>query len=281
MKKIKKIKISHSKKYDYILVIKPEEFSPKVIKEVSKLGNEMVGYIWDGLRLFLKQNLERNLKYLKEVYIFDHNNINDNPELELSFCTNFLVLQNNKIVPYKDRSTDLFYIGDIGGKEDYQRRDLLINKLLENIEGNFDVRIYKNKSIISKDFMLIDEIKFSYTSEYLSLLDSIERTRQSKVVLDICKGHHIGLSFRFFECLASETKIITNNKDIVNYDFYNPNNILVIDFEKDMLDKSTFDSFLALPYQSVDKEILNKYDVKNWINYLFKIEPYQEINRIK
>ena len=65
-------------------------------------------------------------------------------------------------------------------------------------------------------------------------------------------------------------KQLTGRTNYVNYWVY-----------RGWLDKSTFDSFLALPYQSVDKEILNKYDVKNWINYLFKIEPYQEINRIK
>ncbi|WP_228731997.1 MULTISPECIES: hypothetical protein [Pseudomonas] len=38
-----------------------------------------------------------------------------------------------------------------------------------------------------------------------------------------------GLSFRFFEAMTSRKKVITTNKSVVDYDFYNPANILVID----------------------------------------------------
>lgn len=274
---IKKInQLSTTNKYDYILIIKPEEYSPRFVKKVSSLGNKSVGYIWDGLRLFLKPNLLKNRKYFDEVYSFDSNNIKDHPELKLSFCTNFSVF-NQQVVPYIDRKTDLFYIGDLAGTLESQRRDKKLSKLLQNISGKLDVNILfaDNQKHVGK----LNDPNIKYITSFIPMKDTFERTRNSKVVIDICKAHHIGLSFRFFECLATETKIITNNKDVVNYDFYNPNNIMIVDFENDILNEECFTTFLENPYEKVDQTILQKYSIENWIKYLFKEDNYLEISK--
>ena len=46
-------------------------------------------------------------------------------------------------------------------------------------------------------------------------------------LIDLKLESHNGLSFRFYESLYFQKKLITNNKDVVNYDFYNSNNILI------------------------------------------------------
>lgn len=276
LEKVKEFKKNNSTKFDYVLVIKPEEFTEKVIKEVTSLGNKSVGYIWDGLRLFLKPNLLKNIKYFDEVYSFDSNNIKDHPEIKLSFCTNFSVF-NQQVVPYIDRKTDLFYIGDLAGTLESQRRDKKLSKLLLNISGKLDVNILfaDNQKHVGK----LNDPNIKYITSFIPMKDTFERTRNSKVVIDICKAHHIGLSFRFFECLATETKIITNNKDVVNYDFYNPNNIMIVDFENDILNEECFSTFLENPYEKVDQTILQKYSIENWIKYLFKEDKYLEISK--
>ena len=55
---------------------------------------------------------------------------------------------------------------------------------------------------------------------------------ESKVLLDLVRENQDGLSFRIFEAMALKKKIITNNKTIVDYDFYNPNNILILKEDK-------------------------------------------------
>ena len=59
--------------------------------------------------------------------------------------------------------------------------------------------------------------------------------------------------------------MITTNKDIVNYDFYNRNNICVIDRKNITIPISFFDN----EYENNDKEILYKYSVKGWIDDVF------------
>ena len=52
---------------------------------------------------------------------------------------------------------------------------------------------------------------------------------KSKIIVEIQRNDQIGLSFRIFEALGYRKKLVTTNTDVVNYDFYNPQNILVID----------------------------------------------------
>lgn len=275
-RQVKNFKEINPGKFDYVLVIKPEEFTEITIKEISSLGVQTVGYIWDGLRLFMKNNLKRNVKYLDGIFSFDTNNIINHPDLNLKFCTNFAVL-DKEIVPFNNRLTDVFFIGDLAGTLNSQRRDLKLEKFLKNIEGKLDINIFLGNS--SFKISKLNTTKFKYLDQFISLEETKERTRNSKIVLDICKAHHIGLSFRFFECLASETKIITNNKDVKNYDFFNPNNIMVVDFDHNILDQNEFARFLETPYEKVPIEIIKKYSIDNWINYLFNIEPYINITK--
>jgi len=67
--------------------------------------------------------------------------------------------------------------------------------------------------------------------------------------------------------------LITTNKTILGYEFYHPNNIFVLDNNYDQLLE-----FLELPYVEMDDSIIKTYSFTNWLNYLFKIEPYRNID---
>ena len=62
----------------------------------------------------------------------------------------------------------------------------------------------------------------------------------SRVVLDLPHPMQTGLTMRTIEAIGSKKKLITTNVDIVNYDFYNPKNILLIERENINFDKSFF-----------------------------------------
>ena len=70
------------------------------------------------------------------------------------------------------------------------------------------------------------------------------------------------MSFRPFEAIGLKKKLITNNIEIKNYDFYDPQNIFVIeDIENISISKDFFES----EYKELPKEIVEKYFIKNWI----------------
>lgn len=93
-------------------------------------------------------------------------------------------------------------------------------------------------------------------------------------LVDFINGKHCGLSFRTFEAMGYDKKLITTNAEIIKYDFYNPNNIFVLN--NDNLAK--LNEFLEKPYEPLPVEIKQKYSFTNWIRYVFDEKPYQEIN---
>ena len=108
--------------------------------------------------------------------------------------------------------------------------------------------------------------------DYISLEEVMNYMECSSILLDIQKENQEGLSFRVFEALGYEKKLITTNKDIVNYDFYNPNNILIIDRENPHIPKT----FLNTSYSTVSENIIKKYRRESWIQQVFGISKFDE-----
>ena len=71
---------------------------------------------------------------------------------------------------------------------------------------------------------------------------------------------------RNIEILGLKRKLITTNKDIVNYDFFNENNIFILDRNNPIIDIS----FLEKPYVMLNEDIYKKYSLKNWIIEVLK-----------
>ncbi|MSN86614.1 glycosyltransferase [Riemerella anatipestifer] len=268
------------KKYDYVLIIKPEEYSSKLIKLASEMGDITVGYIWDGLRLFFKKSLVKSVKHLDNIYSFDVKDIKNHPDLNMSFCTNYYIPDNTDLVPYDSRKIDVFYVGALAGTLPEQRRDVKIDNVAKYLDGNVELNIFVSQSFLEGDNNLVKNPKVQYITSPTSIEETLQKTQNSKIVIDICKKHHIGLSFRFFECMLYETKMITNNIDVVNYDFYHPDNILVVDFDNIDIYAEDIKAFQNKPYHKLSKQITQKYALDNWIKYLFKEQPYEEIKHL-
>ena len=88
-----------------------------------------------------------------------------------------------------------------------------------------------------------------------------------KIFLDLIRKNQNGLSFRIFEALAYQKKIITSNKSIKLYDFYNSNNILVIDKRNIEIPID----FLETPYEPIPEDIYYKYTIQNWVSIVFEL----------
>lgn len=90
--------------------------------------------------------------------------------------------------------------------------------------------------------------------------------KKTKVVLDTPHDGQNGLSMRTMEALASNTKIVTTNKNIEKYDFYNDNNIFIIDRKNILVDEK----FIKTPYLTNNKQVVAKYSLDNWVKIIFE-----------
>ncbi len=122
---------------------------------------------------------------------------------------------------------------------------------LENIK-----EILKKQNVKCDLHVLESGDSYMQYNEYLNLINN------SKCILDFNFDLPCGLTLRPLEALFMEKKLITNNDDIVNYRFYNKNNIFIIG--KD--DWNNIYNFINEDYNKIDKEIIEYYDYKSWLD---------------
>ena len=129
-----------------------------------------------------------------------------------------------------------------------------MGKFLE--ENNITYRFMTKQSVEKLKSPYIE-----YMKESIPYPDMLKLLNHYAVILDIAKPNQAGLSFRIFESLGMNKKIITNNAAVMEYDFYNPNNILVIDFDNLVIPKA----FFQTPYQPIDEVIKQKYHLRSFV----------------
>ncbi len=104
-----------------------------------------------------------------------------------------------------------------------------------------------------------------------SFLDNVSRAKQAKCIVDVVatenKFKQSGATLRPLEALFLGKKLITNYQDIIKCDFYHPNNIFIISFEK--LELKGIDDFIEKPLHVFDKKIYEKYEVNEWLRKNF------------
>lgn len=232
---------------DVILTIKADFIDPKSLLELKKYTSKSITFVNDSIARCPKT--KPVLKYFDEVYSFEKE---DCKKYNLKFKTNFIYNYTSNIHKKNNFKYQLF---NISSRDKRTNTILKIAQKLKADNINYKIFIFDNKYKI-KENELVEVIRKS-----VSLNEVNEYIENSQILLDIQRKKQTGLTFRVFESLGLEKKLITSNDDVKSYDFYNPNNILVIDIVNPEFPKSFFET----PYQSIPKEILNKYLVENWI----------------
>ena len=103
-----------------------------------------------------------------------------------------------------------------------------------------------------------------YISKPISEMDNYDNMEKSKTILDVQFSSQIGLTMRTIESLGMKNKLITTNPSIKYYDFYNSDNVFIIERKKPVIDKN----FLEIPYRTIPKEIYEKYSLDTWVKTL-------------
>jgi len=247
---LKQLKNNH---FDYCVVIRGDLIPEFVLKKARKISDKMVDFQLDGISVSKKILSYRN--YFDEIFVFDKNDIKDNPDYHLKFITNCFFGKDSTdyMAEY-----DFFYIGQYLADR-HQKITNLLTYLDENtIKTNPLIYLNTDKSYINTDSRIKNLI------DATSYQENLDMVKKSSILIDLKRDEHSGLSLRFFEALKYRKKMITNNPTVKEYDFYHPDNIFVTDF-------NNFDSlpdFLTKPYKPIDQEITDQYEFKNWIKKL-------------
>ena len=85
---------------------------------------------------------------------------------------------------------------------------------------------------------------------------------RSRAVLDIEHPLQRGLTMRTFETMGSHKKLITTNAQVRDYDFFNPDNICVIDRHAPIVPAD----FLGSPYSLLPQAVYERYSIAGWLD---------------
>ncbi|WP_080325144.1 hypothetical protein [Anaerovibrio lipolyticus] len=99
----------------------------------------------------------------------------------------------------------------------------------------------------------------------ISYDEIISRIKGCRAILDIVQEGQHGLTWRPMEAMCFGKKLITNFTDIINYPFYNPENIFVLGTRK----INELPSFVSTSPVKVDKSIRDEYVFENWLESFF------------
>ena len=244
---------------DQILVLNADTFDHSTLEYMKKSTNRFITFLYDNLD---RCPVQDKLHFFDKIYSFDDKDIEKH---------GFERLTNYNYLPFlsqenQNPSEDALYITSYDKKR-IKQLDILSQKF-EELRLKFDLYVIGKKSWKNQLMKPFSKNKIVFTRKRINHENLPEFYKRTKVILDLMRENQYGLSFRVFEAMALEKKIITDNEKIKNYDFYNPNNILVLNKDFSNITKDFFET----PYQSLPEEIYKKYTLEKWVERVFNLE---------
>ena len=244
---------------DQILVLNADTFDRSTLEYMKRCTNRFITFLYDNLDRFPVQD---KLHFFDKIYSFDDKDIEKHGFERLTNYNYLPFLSQEKQNP----SEDALYITSYDKKR-IKQLDILSQKF-EELRLKFDLYVIGKKSWKNQLMKPFSKNKIVFTRKRINHENLPEFYKRTKVILDLMRENQYGLSFRVFEAMALEKKIITDNEKIKNYDFYNPNNILILNKDFSNITKEFFET----PYQSLPEEIYKKYALEKWVERVFNLE---------
>lgn len=253
--------INKIKSVDYVIFINPETVTQEILLKAKKINPrvKIITYMWDSFK-----NKPYSKKYIPlsdSFFTFDPIDANENNVkfLPLFFIRDYQKKQQKDITEY-----DFCFIGTA-----HSERFNLVNKITANSKNNFlffyspNPLVFLYKKYIKNELNGLCFLDVSFDSmERKSIINILEK---SNIIIDINHSSQRGLTMRTIEMIGSKKKIITTNSEVINYDFYEPENILVFTEEISIED---IDKFKSIPYKDLPENIYQKYSIESWIKIL-------------
>lgn len=239
------IEATAGKTYDYILIVRPDLFFDSQLAILKSKTENFIAYYHDSINNITRK--KEVISFFDKVYSYEKKDVTD---FNLSFLPNFIYLnqEHTKTASVYDAFTIM-------------SKDFRFNTL-EKLATYFKKKDIKYEFLVQSDKQIESEI-IHFIQERKNNKQVLAYLLKTDIIVDIHKyGVQDGLTFRVFESLFFEKKLITTNADIKNYDFYNPNNIHVIEPDSEI---NIPDTFFNTPYQTIPTEIYQKYHYTSWL----------------
>ncbi|ASA55945.1 hypothetical protein [Vibrio gazogenes] len=244
-------------KYDMVMMTEPNLFNRHHLEILKSNATVLVATLWDSLRK--SPDNADNLDMFDFVFSYDYLDCEENGFIKIN---NYLDPKWHAFCDYDECKYDLFSIMHFT-KARYQH----VRKIL-------DANPWLNPNIIfycdhPRKIKYIKDHRIKATDRLILGEDLAHCISGSKGILDVLQGEQSGLSFRIYESIGYQRKLVTTNPHIKDYDIYNPNNIAII---RDGYSISS--DFFNKPYEPIDNDVICKYTLEQWVKNIMSRVTY-------
>lgn len=259
------MKTVRNKKYDVVFLISGQSlsFSESMINEIKQCQKEakFVLYQWDSQTNF--PYIKQVQKYFDKCFSFDRRDIEETPSLK--FLPLFYSKKHEEIGKRNNTNFkyDFCFVGTAHPKK-YKFIKMMSEQLKSVYPNQFiyfffpSPIVYFYRKIMNNELRKAKYNEFHYVPLKGKEMNDVYET--SRCVLDSAQDGQLGLTIRVLEALGAKKKLITTNEDIINYDFYQPENIYVYDGKIDLKNV-----FFTHEYKEVNEQVYEKYSLRSWL----------------
>ena len=234
--------------YDIVFCIRGDFFPDTLYREIKNINkdSQFILYEYDSLKHIEKKS---HFRYFYRKLTFD------------------------KADAFSEKMTflPLFYCGRI--PDSYPKKDIdllfVCSYTLERLQFLKEIisNYGSNKKIYHHIYspMSCDEGEGYVTNQKINYKEYLDLMLRSKVAVDLVKKGQIGLTIRTIESLFTKTKLVSNNKNIKNYEFFDPVNIMILDRQNLILDE-----VFSADFKEYDQNVLNHFTLEKWIDTIFE-----------
>lgn len=249
---------------DVVFVIRGQAFDVPTLTYMKSVytNARFIFYQWDPL---CGKRIKEILDMYDDAFSFDTDDVRNNPKFR--FRPSLYLNEYIQVADERIRKYDVAFVGTL-----YNNRWGVIKRFMDYFDVH-DMKYFFYLYMPSWTLYLWDFIRrglFVSPTRMrfapMTYLENVDVVKKSNCVLDIVYSKQTGLSMRAFEAMAAKRKYITNNAIVAEYDFYNPNNILIVDVNNiDIPEK-----FIKSPFCDIDPIIMKKYSVEGFVDEIFQ-----------
>ncbi|WP_192456309.1 hypothetical protein [Musicola keenii] len=234
--------------FDAIIMTEPKLFNEQHLNILRQHGKKLVATLWDSLSKAPDNALHIN--------IFDHvlsYDSQDCARFHFTKINNYIDPSWKSTTPYQACEYDVFSIMSFTS-ERYKQAVQFLDK---NPELKSNIIFYIDKPGKRK---YIKDARIKASEQLFLGAELAHEIDNARAILDIVQGQQAGLSFRAYESMAYQRKLITTNLHTADYDFYNPHNVCMLN-----QDGSVPSDFIHTPYRPVAENIYHQYTLSAWV----------------
>lgn len=167
-----------------------------------------------------------------------------------------------------DERNKLFFLGADKGRAAYISS---LKKIFEKCGLYCDIRVLSHTA----DTDYREHFQDILTDKRLSYNEYLKTLADYNILLDVNQEGQSALTMRVMESIYLSKKMITNNHFIPDYDFYDPNNILVLPKEG-LPAAEEIQDFLKKPFHPYTDSILESYSFEHWVSQFKSIDTQND-----